>query len=75
MAKPLIVCAQMIVFPQGRCEEGPFDVLVEKGLIAAIDRCTGDCGSDKLTCNFLSPGFVDIHNHGMGKQSFPQICK
>ena len=67
MADSLIICAQNVVFPQGRCEEGPFDVVVEKGLIAAIDRCTGECGSDKLTCNFLTPGFVDIHNHGMGE--------
>lgn len=75
MAEPLIICAQIVVFPQGRCEEGPFDVFVAKGSIAAIDRCTGDCGSDKLTCHFLTTGFVDIHNHGMGKLSFLQICK
>jgi len=70
MAAPLCICAQIVVFPQGRCEEGPFDVFVEKGLTAAIERCTGNCGSEKLTCHFLTPGFVDIHNHGMGKLSF-----
>lgn len=67
MADSLIICAQIVVFPQGQCEEGPFDVVVENGLIAAIYRCTGACGSEKLTCHFLTPGFVDIHNHGMGK--------
>ncbi|XP_078360754.1 N-acetylglucosamine-6-phosphate deacetylase-like isoform X2 [Oculina patagonica] len=66
MADSLIICAKNVVFPQGQCEEGPFDVVIEKGLIAAIDKCTGKCGSDKLTCHFLTPGFVDIHNHGMG---------
>ena len=69
MAAPLSICAQIVVFPQGRCEEGPFDVFVENGLISAIEKCTGNCGSDKLTCYFLTPGFVDIHNHGMGKLS------
>ena len=76
MAAPLIICAQIVVFPLGRCEEGPFDVFVEKGSIAAIERCTGNCGSDKLTCHFLTPGFVDIHNHGMGKLvRFLQFCQ
>lgn len=68
MADSFIICAQIVVFPQGECKEGPFDVVVEKGLIAAIERCKGGCGTcnDKLTCHFLTPGFVDIHNHGMG---------
>lgn len=74
MAAPLVICAQIVVFPQGRCEEGPFDVFVEKGFIAAIERCTGNCGSDKLMCHFLTPRFVDIHNHGMGKVILLQLC-
>ena len=75
MAAPLCICSQIVVFPQGRCEEGPFDVFVENGLIIAVERCTGNCGSDKLTCHFLTPGFVDIHNHGMGKLRFLQMFK
>ncbi|XP_058972236.2 N-acetylglucosamine-6-phosphate deacetylase isoform X1 [Pocillopora verrucosa] len=66
MFESLIVCAKIIVFPQGKCEEGPFDVVIERGLISAIDRCKGECGNDKLTCHYLTPGFIDIHNHGMG---------
>ena len=67
MFESLIVCAKIVVFPQGQCEEGPFDVVIERGLIAAIDRCKGECGNDKLTCHYLTPGFIDIHNHGMGR--------
>ena len=69
MVDSLIICAQNVVFPQGGCKEGPFHVVVEKGLIAAINGCTGECSKyDKLlTCQFLTPGFVDIHNHGMGE--------
>lgn len=72
----MVICAQIVVFPHGECKEGPFDVVVEKGLIAAIERCTGECGNDKLTCHFLTPG-----NHGLGKFKvqdiilFLQICK
>lgn len=35
------------------------------GFIEAIDKCTGKC-NEHLTCEFLTPGFIDIHNHGMG---------
>ena len=69
MADSLLVCAQNVVFPQGNCKKGPFHVAAKRGLIAAIDKCTGECSKcdSFLTCEFLTPGFIDIHNHGMGK--------
>ena len=69
MTNSLIICAQTVVFPKGDCREGPFHVVVEKGLIMAIKRCTSECSKYEklLTCQFLTPGFVDIHNHGIGE--------
>ena len=61
-----LICAQNVVFPHGECEEGPFHVIVNGGFIEAIDKCTGKC-NEHLTCEFLTPGFIDIHNHGMGE--------
>lgn len=61
-----LICAQNVVFPHGECKKGPFHVIVNGGFIEAIDKCTGKC-NELLTCEFLTPGFIDIHNHGMGE--------
>ena len=74
MAAPLIICAQIVVFPQGRCEKCPFDVFVEKGLIAAIEKCTGDCGSDKLMCHFLTLGLLIFTTMAWVKVIFLELC-
>ena len=61
-----LICAQNVVFPHGECKKGPFHVIVNGGFIEAIDKCTGKC-NEHLACEFLTPGFIDIHNHGMGE--------
>ncbi|PFX27898.1 hypothetical protein AWC38_SpisGene7393 [Stylophora pistillata] len=60
MFKSLVVWAKIVVFSQGQYEEGPF-VVLEKGLIAAIDR-------SKLiqygTTSFLASAVIPDHPLG-----------
>ena len=57
-----------MVFPHWKYEDGPFEVVVENGLISSIKRSPAQHLDGNLGCHLLSPGFVDIHNHGMGEK-------
>ena len=69
----LLIFAENVVFPKGEVKRGPFYVTVKQGTVAKISKvestlsCAVQCArSHALTCHLLTPGFVDIHNHGLG---------
>ncbi len=76
----VLVFAENVVFPKGEVREGPFYVVIKNGIISKISKAESTLSSvaqcdrcDAVTCHLLAPGFVDIHNHGLGK-SLLGIC-
>lgn len=73
----VLIFAENVVFPKGEVRRGPFYVTVKQGIIAKISKAESTLSSvaqsdrcDAVTCHLLAPGFVDIHNHGLGMVSF-----
>ena len=65
-----IVCDQLIA-PGGQLLEGPFQVRVDGEVITGIERATSPEALQKdgtsLHTHLLTPGFIDLHTHGLGK--------
>ncbi len=61
--------ADWLVLAGGKLEKGPVYVAVEGETIAGVykdkDSITPG-GSDLLHAHLVTPGFVDIHTHGIG---------
>src|ERR1041385_848613 len=78
----MILINARLMFPDG-IRDG-FEVVVEKGKIAAIREQTQKRGEEviDLDGNYLAPGFIDLHVHGaMGRdtmeasaEAFQSIC-
>jgi N-acetylglucosamine-6-phosphate deacetylase len=69
---PQVIKAEWVVLPGGSLEEGPFFVTIEGDAITSI--CTdyqGSCSAEEwLTTHLLTPGFIDLHTHGVGEQDW-----
>ena len=71
----VIIECQWLVLPVGEVKEGPFFVTVEEGVIKAILREKPDAEQGEnaqqphLHTHLLSPGFIDLHTHGLGKEN------
>lgn len=70
----LLIFAENVVFPKGELREGPFYVVIKRGIITKISKAESAVSSvtqcercDAVTCHMLAPGFVDIHNYGQGE--------
>src|ERR1041385_1287089 len=78
----MILINHRLMFPDG-IRDG-FEVVVEKGKIAAIREQTQKRGEEviDLDGNYLAPGFIDLHVHGaLGRdtmeasvEAFHAIC-
>ncbi len=66
----VIIECEWLALPVGEVEEGPFFVTVEEGVITGILRERpdeeGDHQQQCLHTHLLSPGFIDLHTHGLG---------
>jgi N-acetylglucosamine-6-phosphate deacetylase len=70
----VLIFAENVVLPKGEVREGPFYVVVKSGIITKISKAESTLSTvaqcdrcDAVACHLLAPGFVDIHNHGLGK--------
>lgn len=70
-----LIFAENVVFPRGEVRKGPFFVIIKDGLISKICKTDTACSAispydrrNAINCHLLAPGFVDIHNQGLGKR-------
>ena len=77
----LVIKAERLALPGGRVEEGPFLVTVEGETITDISRqpsqpdsqATGSTSQappprPQLQAFLVTPGFIDLHTHGVGEK-------
>ena len=69
----MLIFAENVIFSKGEVREGPFYVVIKEGTITKISKAESSLSSvqhcdrcDAVTCHLLAPGFVDLHNHGLG---------
>ncbi len=71
----LIIECEWLAVPSGELEEGPFFVTVEEGSITGVQRekpaqregeGEDSSGQQWLHTYLLTPGFIDLHTHGIG---------
>lgn len=67
-----LIKAEWAALPGGNLEEGPFFVKVVADTITSIlTNYQGPCPEEEwLSTYLLAPGFIDIHTHGVGEQSW-----
>jgi len=81
--KKMRIYCECLCLPGGKLAQGSFLVIVEDGLIAEVrtldsggeeglkDKIQWGSGCSKLDDDLytylLTPGFIDLHTHGMGK--------
>ena len=64
----LVIQCDWLALPGGQLQEGPFRVCVEGEAITAVQRDTSPGQeSDHHHTHLLTPGFIDLHTHGVGK--------
>ena len=69
----MLVQTEWLVLPGGRHVRGPFRIVVEEEAIADVQRCGEDLATPPLDsedvinyAHLATPGFVDMHTHGVG---------
>ena len=65
----LVVECEWLVVAGGRMEEGPYWVSVEGGSITGVHRASPllQACDQHLHTHLLTPGFIDLHTHGVGR--------
>ena len=70
----LVIECEWLALSRGDLEEGPFFVTVEGDSITAVqrERPEAEKSLQWLQTHLLTPGFIDLHTHGVGQsQAFP----
>lgn len=67
MMSLLVIEANEVVLGGGAKLKGPVYVTVKDTLIKSIDTKLNGDSEVSLRTHLLCPGFIDIHNHGLGK--------
>lgn len=64
----LVIRAEWVVLPGGTLKEGPFFVTIMADTITSVDLQEPSLSEQEcLTTHLLTPGFIDIHTHGVGE--------
>ncbi len=69
----LVVECEWLVTPGGQLEQGPFSVTLEDEVITGIHRSQSLEGSCQLHAHLVTPGFIDLHTHGVGEDSYREL--
>lgn len=71
----VIECAWIALPGGGELEKGPFYVTVEDETITGVDRQQPLLLPHSMSqCHLLTPGFIDLHTHGLGEYMYGQYC-
>ena len=63
----LIIKAEWVVLPGGTLKEGPFIVTIVADTITGVEFQGSCLEQECLSTYLLTPGFIDIHTHGVGE--------
>lgn len=63
----LVVECEWLALPGGELEQGPLFVTVEGETITGICRQRPVQEKPWLRTHLLTPGFIDLHTHGVGR--------
>lgn len=69
----VVIQCELLVVPGGQLEQGPFFLTVDGEVITGIHRKQPlDLKSSQqpLSAHLVSPGFIDIHTHGIGEHMY-----
>lgn len=63
----VVLKAECIVLPGGKLRTGPLYVVVEGQKIASIQEQASGLPDEVINTHLLTPGFIDLHTHGLGE--------
>ena len=70
----VVLKADSVVLPGGELRTGPLYVLVEGTKIVSIQEEAPDIPDEVINTHLLTPGFVDLHTHGLGEFRQRLLC-
>ena len=67
LAPSTVIEAEEVVLPRGELKKGPVYVSIVQGTITDISSTRPPTVKDLIETHLLTPGFIDLHIHGLGR--------